>query len=89
VEHWSDFQLLQQTPGAPAAFDVFYRRHERLVLAYLMRRTANPELAADLCAETFAAALLAAGRFGLTVEGDLAKLTYRNPDGSTGSVKLK
>ena len=63
MEHWSDLQLLQQTPAAPAAFDVFYRRHERLVLTYFMRRTGNPEVAADLCAETFAAALLAAGRF--------------------------
>jgi len=63
VEHWSDSRRLRETSGAPAAFDVFYRRHERLVLTYFMRRTADPELAADLCAETFAAALLAAGRY--------------------------
>jgi RNA polymerase sigma-70 factor (ECF subfamily) len=33
------------------------------VLAYLMRETRNPETAADLAAEVFAAVLLAAGRY--------------------------
>jgi RNA polymerase sigma factor (sigma-70 family) len=33
------------------------------VLAYLMRRTRSPELAADLAAETFAAALIGARRY--------------------------
>jgi RNA polymerase sigma factor (sigma-70 family) len=60
VDDWSDEQLLTATAGDPAAFDVFYRRHERAVLAYLMRRTRSPELAADLAAETFAAALIGA-----------------------------
>lgn len=32
-------------------------RHLRAVLAYLIRRTGRPDLAADLAAETFAAAL--------------------------------
>jgi RNA polymerase sigma-70 factor (ECF subfamily) len=36
-----------------------YEQHERRVLRYLLRRTGDPELAADLCAETFAAALVA------------------------------
>jgi hypothetical protein len=34
---------------------VFYRRHVHAVLAYLLARTRRPELAADLCAEVFAA----------------------------------
>ncbi len=46
-----------------AAFAVFYRRHVPTVLAYLMRETGNPETAADLAAEVFAAVLLAAGRY--------------------------
>ena len=47
----------------PETFVAFYRRHERLLLGYLMRRTGDPELAADLAAETFAAALAGARRF--------------------------
>ena len=42
---------------------VFYRRHERLVVGWLMRQTGRPEVAADLAAEVFAAAYLAAPRF--------------------------
>jgi RNA polymerase sigma factor (sigma-70 family) len=40
-------------------FDEFYRRHRDTILAYHGRRVAEPEVAADLAAETFAAALLA------------------------------
>ena len=58
-----DDQLLARSTRDPAAFGTFYERHERLVLGYLMRRVGDPELAADLAAETFAAALVAARRF--------------------------
>jgi RNA polymerase sigma factor (sigma-70 family) len=51
-----------------AAFSVFYRRHVPAVLAYLMRETRNPETAADLAAEVFAAVLLAAGRYSAQTE---------------------
>jgi RNA polymerase sigma-70 factor (ECF subfamily) len=51
-----------------AAFSVFYRRHVPAVLAYLMRETRNPETAADLAAEVFAAVLLAAGRYSEQTE---------------------
>ena len=51
-----------------AAFSVFYRRHVPAVLAYLMRETRNPETAADLAAEVFAAVLLAAGRYAEQTE---------------------
>ena len=47
----------------PEAFGIFYRRHVDAVLAFFRVRTGDPELAADLMAETFAAALLAAPRF--------------------------
>jgi RNA polymerase sigma-70 factor (ECF subfamily) len=43
----------------PAEFSELYRRHERSIVGFLMRRTGNAELAADLTAEVFAAALLA------------------------------
>lgn len=49
--------LLLATPDDPEAFAAFYRRHVRAVLAYLLARTHRPEIAADLCAEVFAAAL--------------------------------
>jgi RNA polymerase sigma-70 factor, ECF subfamily len=63
MEDWPDEQLLAETPSTPAAFAVFYRRHEAAVLGYFMRRAQNAELAADLAAETFAAALLGARRY--------------------------
>ena len=53
----TDVELL-----AAGAFAAFYARHERRVLRYLLGRARDPELAADLCAETFAAALLARRR---------------------------
>jgi RNA polymerase sigma-70 factor (ECF subfamily) len=55
----SDRELLQEARhGKAAAFEAVYRRHHRLVLAFLSRRVAEPELAADLMAETFAALLV-------------------------------
>jgi RNA polymerase sigma-70 factor (ECF subfamily) len=45
--------------GDPEAFGVFYVRHRQRILAYLARRVRQPEVAADLMAETFAAALVA------------------------------
>lgn len=50
-------------PADPESFAAFYRAHERLVLAFFMRRTGHAELAADLTAETFAAALVSARKF--------------------------
>jgi RNA polymerase sigma-70 factor (ECF subfamily) len=56
----SDKELLALAVSRePEAFTVFYERHVNVVLAYLRRRTPTPEAAADLMAETFAAALLA------------------------------
>lgn len=63
MEDWPDEELLTATPATPAAFAVFYRRHEAAVLGYFMRRSGNAEIAADLAAETFAAALLGARRY--------------------------
>jgi RNA polymerase sigma factor (sigma-70 family) len=59
----SDGELLARTESDIDAFAVFYRRHVDWVLRVSARRTRSPEHAADLTAEVFAAALLAAGRF--------------------------
>src|SRR3954453_4095304 len=58
----SDDELLAATRAEPEAFAVFYRRHVDPPLTYFARRTRDAELAADLTAETFAAALSGAHR---------------------------
>ena len=45
------------------SFELFYDRYFERVLAFFARRTPDPELAADLTAETFAAALVARRRY--------------------------
>jgi RNA polymerase sigma factor (sigma-70 family) len=62
-ESASDERLLEATPGNTGAFSVFYRRYEPIMLAYFVRRTRDAEVAADLTAETFAAALQGSVRF--------------------------
>jgi RNA polymerase sigma-70 factor, ECF subfamily len=47
----------------PASFELFYTRHVDGILAFFARRTRDAELAADLTAETFAAALVGRRRF--------------------------
>jgi RNA polymerase sigma-70 factor (ECF subfamily) len=68
----TDEELLLATDAE--SFGEFYRRHAEWVLSFLARRTSDPELAADLCAEVFAAALLARRRY---------KPDGRNRDGGT------
>jgi RNA polymerase sigma-70 factor (ECF subfamily) len=59
-----DDQLLDAfARGNPDAFVTFYRCHVASMLAFFLRRTGDPELTADLTAEVFAAALLAAKRY--------------------------
>jgi RNA polymerase sigma factor (sigma-70 family) len=57
----TDEQLLASS--GREAFGMFYDRHARAVLEYFARRTRDPESAADLTAETFAAAIVARRRF--------------------------
>ena len=59
----TDDELVLATPTDPEAFGMLYARRERAIFGYLLHRVGDPELAADLTAETFAAALLAAPRF--------------------------
>jgi len=47
----------------PEAFGLFYSRRVDVVLAFFLRRTRDRELAADLAAETFAAALASLPRY--------------------------
>src|ERR1700727_3620645 len=58
-----DDLLVQFVAGDPGAFVLFYRRHLAAILGFFLRRTGDPELTADLTAEVFAAALLAAQRY--------------------------
>ena len=58
-----DVALLRAAADDPAAFARFYRRHVHGVIAFFHRRTGNAETAADLTAETFAAALAARRRY--------------------------
>jgi RNA polymerase sigma-70 factor (ECF subfamily) len=53
-----DLELLRASREGGQGFADFYRRHRAGVLAFHAQRVADPERAADLTAETFAAALL-------------------------------
>jgi RNA polymerase sigma-70 factor (ECF subfamily) len=67
MERWRELDdrgLLVASRADAEAFGVFYARHERRLLAYLMRRTGSGELAADLCAESFAVVLEVCRRGG-------------------------
>ena len=57
----SDEELLGHDDAT--SFELFYNRYFERVLAFFSRRTRDPELAADLTAETFAAALSARRRY--------------------------
>ena len=67
----SDEELLSSDD--PEAFGVFYDRHVRTLLGFFARRTGDPEVAADLAAETFASAIVARRRF---VAGDAAAIGW-------------
>ena len=66
-----DEAILAALDATPDAFAELYRRHVAALLDYLRRR--DPDLAADLCAETFAAALEDAHRFD-PARGPVARL---------------
>ena len=57
----SDDDLLLS--GDPEAFALFYRRRVQAVIGYFMRRTRDPDVAADLTSETFASTLVARRRY--------------------------
>jgi RNA polymerase sigma factor (sigma-70 family) len=55
--------LLRYVAGEPEAFVAFYRLNLAPVVAFFLRRTGDLEVTADLAAEVFAAALIAAPRY--------------------------
>jgi RNA polymerase sigma factor (sigma-70 family) len=57
----TDEELLSARDAA--SFELFYCRHVDPLLGFFMRRTRDPEPAADLTAETFAAALASRRRY--------------------------
>ena len=59
----SDAELLGSIQSDPGAFTAFYDRYETAIVGDFLRRTKDVELAADLTAEVFAAALSAAARY--------------------------
>lgn len=68
----SDRELLESIARCDGeAFTVFYRRYLPQVVGYLVRETGDRELAADLAAEVFAAALVGARRYRPTRDSAL------------------
>jgi RNA polymerase sigma factor (sigma-70 family) len=59
----SDEELLRASRHSPAAFGALYGRYEERVIRYFLARVGDAEVAADLTAETFAAALAGVHRF--------------------------
>lgn len=59
----SDSELLALAGEEPEAFGVFYDRFEAKLLAFFYRATGRADVAADLAAEVFAAALASAGGY--------------------------
>lgn len=59
----SDVELLALARDNPNAFAPFYERHVKALLSYLTRRTGDTEVALDLTAEVFAAALAGSKRY--------------------------
>jgi RNA polymerase sigma-70 factor (ECF subfamily) len=62
-ERANDAELLAAARSDPDAFAAFYDRYELKLAGYFARRTGDPEVAADLTAEVFAAVLGAADRY--------------------------
>lgn len=60
----SDEELLARSAGGDdRAFGLFFDRHLAAITAYFRVRVAEPEIAYDLAAETFAAVVVSASRF--------------------------
>ncbi|HEY1689573.1 MAG TPA: RNA polymerase sigma factor [Solirubrobacteraceae bacterium] len=59
----SDAELLALSVEDPEAFGLFYDRFERQLLAFFWRATRRSDIAADLTAEVFAAALESVASF--------------------------
>ena len=80
----SDDELLAGHDGA--SFALFYRRHVEAMLGFFSRRTHDAELAADLTAETFAAALAGRAQYRPEVGGG-GELAVRDRDAASSSTR--
>jgi RNA polymerase sigma factor (sigma-70 family) len=58
-----DAALLALSLDEPDAFGAFYERHAEVLLRYFAKRTLDPDVAAELTAETFAEAYASRRRF--------------------------
>jgi RNA polymerase sigma factor (sigma-70 family) len=65
----TDADVLAASMDDPELFAVVYDRYAALLLGFFQRRTACPQTAADLTAETFAAAFVSRRRFRDTSDG--------------------
>jgi RNA polymerase sigma-70 factor (ECF subfamily) len=75
MEERDDLELVTAIArGDEQAFAALYRRYVPLVLRWCLRQTGNREVAADLCAEVFAASLIAVRRYRLDQQDVLAWL---------------
>lgn len=63
LENLSDAELIVVSTLDPEAFCVLYDRWAEPLLAFIARRVGNPEVAADLLAETFATVFEKRSRF--------------------------
>ena len=63
MDRLSDEELLAAARSDAAAFGAFYGRFEERMVRYFLSRVGDAEVAADLTAETFAAALASVRRF--------------------------
>lgn len=70
-----DAELVVALRHDPAALEEFYRRHVRPLTRYLTRRVGDPELAADLVASTFVAAMESASGYD-PARGEAAAWLY-------------
>jgi len=59
----TDAELLVAARSSREAFAVFYTRHAAPLLAFLVRRSSDPEIGADVAAEVFATVLGTLDRF--------------------------
>jgi RNA polymerase sigma-70 factor (ECF subfamily) len=71
-----DDALLAGSIAHPELFAGFYDRHATDLLRFFARRTFDPELAADLTAETFAQAFASRGRFRVREPGSSQAWLY-------------
>jgi len=65
----------EQDLSTPGAFKAMYERHSDELLRYFYKRTADSDVAADLCGETFARALEKADKFD-PAQGSQAQWLY-------------